>query len=198
MVFVAFKNECFTTIVRTRRICTTECALCNYGKGRSLRGNDRGPIFYAPSEIQFFSKTVRTWRVCTTNWPSPTYNMGRTWSGRNEAQFFQASFKNNFFQDRATPPHMHNRVGVVRLWNGEVLAREQSRTDFLCAFQNSSFSSTVRTWRRCFGVDGRMVQSNLFDLQSHQSKKVVSAALTRRIRFWTRRASALFTLDPKL
>ena len=63
MVFVAFKNECFTTIVRTRRICTTECALCNYGMGRYLRGNGRGPIFYAPSEIQFFQDGAHLARV---------------------------------------------------------------------------------------------------------------------------------------
>ena len=46
---------------------------------------------------------------------------------------FLAPSKNEFFQERADPPHMHNRICVVNLWNGEILKRERSRTDFFYA-----------------------------------------------------------------
>ena len=69
--------------------------------------------------------------------------------GAAKQQFLRSLSKNGFFDDRVDPSHMHNRTGVVRPWNGKVLARQRTSSDFLCAFQNSTFSNTARTWRLC-------------------------------------------------
>ena len=96
-----------------------------------------------------FSNTARTCRLRTTIWPSSTYAMGRTWNRRGEAIIFLAPSKIECFQSRADPPYMHNGICVVNLWNGEMLTRKRSGTDFLRAFQNLCFSQAVRTWRVC-------------------------------------------------